>query len=216
MHQRCASIPLMCPGQGAGRSTVGAPWNRPSKTQWSIGFRPHGRRVPALASRHQAKGTSYRENAVQNRPNSCIRRFREEIDSRPPSRRTSHPSPREGLHAASPIQVTPGAQELTRHPLHAPSPGLDQGRRHAIPPILHSGGLACCEPHSSHARRAGTHPSLPPRTQPRTRSRTASRLPSHRFAQGFAGHPQGRPFGPALSRRRLKFGIERSAPKSVG
>ena len=139
MHQRCASIPLMCPGQGAGRSTVGAPWNRPSKTQWSIGFRPHGRRVPALASRHQAKGTSYRENAVQNRPNSCIRRFREEIDSRPPSRRTSHPSPREGLHAASPIQVTPGAQELTRHPLHAPSPGLDQGRRHAIPPILSHG-----------------------------------------------------------------------------
>ena len=139
MHQRCASIPLMCPGQGAGRSTVGAPWNRPSKTQWSIGFRPHGRRVPALASRHQAKGTSYRENAVQNRPNSCIRRFREEIDSRPPSRRTSHPSPREGLHAASPIQVTPGAQELTRHFLHAPNPGLDQGRRHAIPPILSHG-----------------------------------------------------------------------------
>ena len=48
-------------------------------------------------------------------------------------------STREGLHAASPIQVTPGAQELTRHFLHAPNPGLDQGRRHAIPPILSHG-----------------------------------------------------------------------------
>ena len=31
-------------------------------------------------------------------------------------------------------------------------PGSSHGRRHAIPPLVRTGGLACCEPHSSHAR----------------------------------------------------------------
>ena len=49
---------------------------------------------------------------------------------------TSSSFPREGLHVASPIPVTALVSEVTRHPLHAPGPRPDQGRRHAIPPTV--------------------------------------------------------------------------------
>ena len=52
-------------------------------------------------------------------------------------------------------------------PLHALNPGPSMGRRHAVPPLVPLGGLACCEPRSGHDRRARTHPSFRPRTQPR-------------------------------------------------
>ena len=48
-------------------------------------------------------------------------------------------SPREGSHAAGPIQVTAIVRGFTRNPIHAPNRGSDFGRRHAIPPVIPHG-----------------------------------------------------------------------------
>ena len=83
----------------------------------------------------------------------------------------------------APIMSRPSHEISPPFSFTDPSPDLIRDGDTPSLPSFRTGGLACCEPHSSHARRARIHPASHSRTQPRTRSGTATRHPSPRSAR---------------------------------
>ena len=75
----------------------------------------------------------------------------------------------------APFKSRPSHEDQPAVPSTHPAPDLFTDGDTPSLPSFRTGGPACCEPHSSHARRTKINPPFPPRTQPRTCSRTATR-----------------------------------------